>query len=85
MLLQKISKFQTLTNAISSLLGIKLSTKECVFYSRKCTFHSGSDYQPHNLQAMNKDTFEWEQILLKPPKKRVKNWLKYSICITQNQ
>ena len=57
-------------NAISSVLGTKLSTKECVFHSSKCSFHSGSDYQPHNLQVMKKHTFEREQILCKPPKKR---------------
>ena len=56
-------------NAISSILGTKLSTKESVFHSRKCSFHSGSDYQPHNLQAMKKRTFQREEILCKPPKK----------------
>ena len=48
-------------------------TIECVFHSRKGSFCSGSYYQPHNLQAMNKRTFEREQIMCKPPKTYVKN------------
>ena len=63
MLPQKILQF-------SAFWGTELSTKECVFHSRKCNLiPSRFDYQPHNLQAMNKGTFEQEQILFSPPKK----------------
>ena len=40
MLPQNILRFQNPKNAISNILGIKLRTKECVFYLKKCTFHS---------------------------------------------
>ena len=74
MLPQKILRF-------SAFWGTKLSTQECVFHSRKCNFKflQGSDYQPHNLEAMNKRTFEREQILHLQRKLCVKKYcLKYS-------
>ena len=41
---QIILRFQSPKNAISSILGIKLMTKECVFYLiKKCIFHSSFD------------------------------------------
>ena len=39
--------------------------------------------EPDNLQALTKPTFQREQFLSKRTKKRVRNWLKYSVCITK--
>ena len=75
----EISKLQ---NAIFSVVQNKLTTKERVFHSRKCSFHSipfdlsVTKSVPMGNEQMMKTklpTFACEQILRKPLKKLVKN------------
>ena len=79
--------------AVFSVLGAKLRTRECVFHSRKCSFYASFDLSvtqsiPTSNEQMMKlklRTFGRKEILRKPIKKLVKNWLKCSVHIIKAQ
>ena len=88
---RKFWHFKALKCDFQCCVDSKLGTKERVFHSRKCSFHSTfylsvTQSIPTGIEQMMKTklpTFAHKQILRKPLKKLVKNWLKYCVHMTK--
>ena len=87
---QSILEFQSPKMPFPVFQGLNWEQKSVFFIQENIALIQVS--LPHNqfLQAMNKcqysklRTFAHKQILGKPTEKCVKNWLKFSICVTRS-